>query len=431
MSDRSQTIWNLIVGFSVVSIIAAGFKLFPMNEKYDRIKERSSNLQFGTDEELENVIAFLEERLEQRNSYQFLINKEPMVLTNVLSIDGSGRRFRRNKSSIRVALIYQRETNFQAQIDYRGKVFGVTSGEFIENIGEILSIDKNQVIIKNENKIMSYPAPGLDDGIPKELSNYIATKNTVLSNQSFQKNSDSIQEIIKTKKVNQQNNIQYNESVSKSSLGSDANSKKTIESNSNVAPKKSLVESMFNVAIAKKNDQSPNKSKPLFINNSNVPSTTVKTVKKPAVDYGVSALSPPSVQRDRIVVSTKKVKKRSKQLNEKQKSKSAYRPNTNSVIANKNVLKTKIKTTKVVEKYPTWKHELQVLLGLPKPAVNGNPGLMSFNELKVIMKSENSIDNSIFQDNYKNVGYDKFQEYLNENGENIIVMLRSKKKSSL
>jgi len=71
------------------------------------------------------------------------------------------------------------------------------------------------------------------------------------------------------------------------------------------------VESMFNVAIAKKNDQSPNKSKPLFINNSNVPITTVKTVKKPAVDYGVSALSPPSVQRDRIVVSTKKVKKRS------------------------------------------------------------------------------------------------------------------------
>ena len=69
-------------------------------------------MQFGTDEELENVIAFLEKRLEERNNYQFMIQQEPMMLTNVLSLDGSGRRSRRNKSALRVALIYQRENNF-------------------------------------------------------------------------------------------------------------------------------------------------------------------------------------------------------------------------------------------------------------------------------------------------------------------------------
>ena len=127
-------------------------------------------MQFGTDEELENVIAFLEKRLEERNNYQFIINKEPMVLTNVLSIDGSGRRSRRNKSVIRVALIYQRENNFQAQIDYRGKNFGVSAGELIENIGEVVLIDKNQVIIKNENRpLLIFPQGTrvkVDDKVP-------------------------------------------------------------------------------------------------------------------------------------------------------------------------------------------------------------------------------------------------------------------------
>ncbi len=192
MSDRTKTIWNLIVGFFVVSIIAAGFKLFPMNKKYDRIKDRSRNLQFGTDEELENVIAFLEKRLEERNNYQFMIQKEPMILTNVLSLDGSGRRSRRNKSALRVALIYQRENNFQAQIDYRGKIFGITAGESFENIGEIVLIDQSQVIIKNENRLMSYPAPGKGNGLPKELTDFSFKENHNVANQRSEKQPESI-----------------------------------------------------------------------------------------------------------------------------------------------------------------------------------------------------------------------------------------------
>ena len=55
MSERSVTIWNLVVGFSIVSIIAMSFKLFPMNKKFIRLKDRSADLQFGTDKELENI----------------------------------------------------------------------------------------------------------------------------------------------------------------------------------------------------------------------------------------------------------------------------------------------------------------------------------------------------------------------------------------
>ena len=52
MSDRSITIWNLLVGFTIVSLIATSFKLFPMNNKYNRLKAAAADLEFGTDKEL-------------------------------------------------------------------------------------------------------------------------------------------------------------------------------------------------------------------------------------------------------------------------------------------------------------------------------------------------------------------------------------------
>jgi len=160
MSERSVTIWNLLVGLTIVSLIATGFKLFPMNKKYNRIKARSSNVQFGTDKELENIIGFLESRLEERSKFQFQIENSPMMLTNVLSLaDGSGKRARRNRNALRVALVYQRENNYQAQIDYRGKAFTVTIGDSIPNIGVVEFIDNTQVIIKTNSGIKAYPAP--------------------------------------------------------------------------------------------------------------------------------------------------------------------------------------------------------------------------------------------------------------------------------
>ena len=160
MSERSLTIWHLLVGMTIVSVLATGFKLFPMNKKYNRMKARSSNLQFGTDKELENIIAYLETRLEDRSEFQFEIENLPMMLTNVLGLaDGSGRRVRRNKNAIRVAMVYQREDHFQAQIDYRGQVFTVAAGDTIPNIGIIEMIDQTQVLIQTDNGVKSYPTP--------------------------------------------------------------------------------------------------------------------------------------------------------------------------------------------------------------------------------------------------------------------------------
>ena len=163
MSDRSVTIWNLLVGFTIVSLVATSFKLFPMNKKYNRVKARSSNLQFGTDKELEDIISYLEERLELRSEFQFVIENTPMMLTNVLALaDGSGRRVKRNRNAVRVALVFQRDENFQAQIDYRGQVFTVSVGDTVPNVGTVDMIDGSRVVIKTNGGLKAYPAPGYE-----------------------------------------------------------------------------------------------------------------------------------------------------------------------------------------------------------------------------------------------------------------------------
>lgn len=161
MSDRSVTIWNLLVGFTIVSLVATSFKLFPMNKNYNHVKVRSSNLQFGTDKELEDIISYLEERLELRSEFQFVTENTPMMLTNVLALaDGSGRRVKRNRNAVRVALVYQRDEYFQAQIDYRGQAFTVSVGDTIPNVGIVDKIDGSQVVIKTDGGLKTYPAPG-------------------------------------------------------------------------------------------------------------------------------------------------------------------------------------------------------------------------------------------------------------------------------
>ena len=170
MSERSNTIWKLLITFALLSIVAGGFSLYPKNKKYRKIVAKSART-FGTDKELENVIEYLEKRLEQRGDYQFSLEKQPMRLTNVLTLaDGSGPSSRRSRSALRVSMIYQSQKKFQAQLNYRGKIYTVSSGEGIPALGEVVHIDEKQVVMKRENKILSYPAPGTDRQNALEIS---------------------------------------------------------------------------------------------------------------------------------------------------------------------------------------------------------------------------------------------------------------------
>ena len=92
MSDRSITIWNLLVGFTIVSLIATSFKLFPMNTKYNRLKAAAADLEFGTDKELENIIAYLESRLEERITMHLILKTPHASYQCSCSCNSSGRK---------------------------------------------------------------------------------------------------------------------------------------------------------------------------------------------------------------------------------------------------------------------------------------------------------------------------------------------------
>ena len=55
MNSRQNTIWVLLILFSLVSIIAASIKILPVNKEWSKAKDRAKNVQFGTDKELEKV----------------------------------------------------------------------------------------------------------------------------------------------------------------------------------------------------------------------------------------------------------------------------------------------------------------------------------------------------------------------------------------
>jgi hypothetical protein len=97
----------------------------------------------------------------------------------------------------------------------------------------------------------------------------------------------------------------------------DDNSTGKTHQTSTIVPPKSLVEDMFNVAIARKNHESRNKNNSLFksVNNS-VATTPAKTVNKPAVQYGISSLPTTVSSIEKPTAESKKITKRANQKHE-------------------------------------------------------------------------------------------------------------------
>jgi hypothetical protein len=168
MNTRHRTIWALLIIFSLVSIIAAGIKLVPANKKWQKAKDRAANVQFGTDKELERVIEYLEIRIKNRDNYKFILEEEPMRLTNVLYLtDAQGRSLRyRNRGKLRVTHIIDGIQQY-AGISYKDKNITVVVGDSIAG-GEVLWIDPTEVVITKGDKEFHYPVVGLT--VEKDMS---------------------------------------------------------------------------------------------------------------------------------------------------------------------------------------------------------------------------------------------------------------------
>lgn len=159
--SRDRTVWVMLVAVSVISLIFMAFRTVPLNKKWTAARERAENIQFGTDQELEEVIEFLETRLQARNDYSFALEEEPLRLTNVLYLtDAYGRPLRyRRTGKLRVTAIIDGSTQ-RAIVNYKDRNFVVTVGDSVGK-GEVVWIDSEEVIIVEENKELHFKVSGL------------------------------------------------------------------------------------------------------------------------------------------------------------------------------------------------------------------------------------------------------------------------------
>ena len=141
MNDRSNTVWVIVIILALLSVLFASLKLKPVRKKWQNAVIRAQNTNIGTDEELDNVIGFLEDRLKYRLDYEFSLEKEPMRLTNVVYLtDASGKRISGKRTSkIKVTHVINGKIKY-AGIFFKGQHFNVVEGDSIaggriKNIG--------------------------------------------------------------------------------------------------------------------------------------------------------------------------------------------------------------------------------------------------------------------------------------------------------
>ncbi|NQT97262.1 MAG: hypothetical protein HQ562_05935 [Candidatus Marinimicrobia bacterium] len=161
MSNRSRTIWHLLIFLTILSLIITAVVAYPVQRDWRKAQIRAQEERFGTDQDLEDVIEFLEQRLDQRNRYQFTLEAEPMHLTNVIYLyGGGGMAYRmRNKDKLRVTAIIDGKQQ-QALIQYDKQNYRVVVGDSVGG-GEVVWIDADEVVIVKGDTEIHYQLSGL------------------------------------------------------------------------------------------------------------------------------------------------------------------------------------------------------------------------------------------------------------------------------
>ena len=152
MNNRQQTIWVIISLLTFLSVVLAGLKLYPAVNTWQGAVERAENIKIGTDEELENTINFLEDRLRSRLDYTFAMEKNPMLLTNVIYLTNSGGRRlgKQRRSRVRITHIINGRNRYVG-IQHLGQNYTLVEGDSIDG-GEIVRIDVDGIVFSKENQ---------------------------------------------------------------------------------------------------------------------------------------------------------------------------------------------------------------------------------------------------------------------------------------
>ena len=152
MNNRHQTIWVIISLLTFLSVVMAGVKLYPVVNTWQGAVERAENIKIGTDEELEKTINFLEDRLKNRLDYTFAMEKNPMLLTNVIYLTKSGGRRlgTQRRSQVRITHIINGRNRYVG-IQHMGQNYTLVEGDSLDG-GEIVRIDVDGIVFSKENQ---------------------------------------------------------------------------------------------------------------------------------------------------------------------------------------------------------------------------------------------------------------------------------------
>ena len=155
MDKRTIFIWNIILGFSVLSILFYSYKLYNLNTEKNKLWEVYLDDAVGTDDKLYKKVIELEEKYEKRKKFRFKMKKNPVDLSNVISYDGleySGSGFK----AIKLMHITQTEnTQPLATVKFKNNYFNLFKGDTLAG-GEVISVTKTEMQYIRDDEIYSY-----------------------------------------------------------------------------------------------------------------------------------------------------------------------------------------------------------------------------------------------------------------------------------
>ena len=161
MDRRTRFFWSLTIAIAVLVFIWELFSLNGVRTEREDILYDSQRMSIGTDEELEAVIASLEEDLQAQQDFQFKLKNNPMKLTKVVFLtDAMGRLIQGvQTNTIRVSGLYMNFDPPRATIEYNQAEFQAKVGDVIGKF-KILRINENGVVAWRDGEAKFYPLQG-------------------------------------------------------------------------------------------------------------------------------------------------------------------------------------------------------------------------------------------------------------------------------
>ena len=155
MDKRTIFIWNIILGFSVLSILFYSYKLYNLNTEKNKLWEIYLDDAVGTDDKLYKKVTELEDKYEQRKKFKFKMKRNPVDLSSVINFEGleySGTGFK----AIKLMHITQTENAIPlATVKYKNNFFNLLKGDTLAG-GKVISVTKTEMQYIRDDEIYSY-----------------------------------------------------------------------------------------------------------------------------------------------------------------------------------------------------------------------------------------------------------------------------------